>query len=162
MILPDYMIRERMVLGDAGERHILEPWSERTVANGMSYGVSCAGYDIRAKQDVTLEPKGFALLSSVEHFWMPDDVTAFVHDKSTWARRGLTVYNTVIECAWKGWLTIEASNLGNDTLRIRAGDPIAQIIFHQMAAPPERTYAGGKYDNQADEPVSAIMEDIEA
>ena len=30
-----------------------------------------------------------------------------VHDKSTWARRGLVVQNTVIEPGWHGYLTIE-------------------------------------------------------
>lgn len=158
MILPDYMIRERRVLGDDGDRHILEPWSERGVANGMSFGLSCAGYDIRAKQNAVLDTGEFRLLSSIEHFWMPSDLVGIVHDKSTWARRGLAVQNTVIESGWKGHLTIEVTNHGRELLRIQPGDPIAQIIFHQMAAPPERTYAGGKYDNQPDRPVEAIRE----
>lgn len=156
MILPDFKIRE-LVVGDG--RHVLEPWSERTVQNGMSYGLSCAGYDIRTKQGVVLPPGGFSLLSSIEHFHMPDDVIGIVHDKSTWARRGLAAQNTVIESGWIGWLTLEVSNHSPDVIEIRAGDPIAQILFHQMAAPPEQVYRG-KYHNQADRPVGAISEEV--
>jgi dCTP deaminase len=36
-----------------------------------------------------------------------------VHDKSTWARRGLVVQNTVIEPGWHGYqTTIELTNHG--------------------------------------------------
>ena len=158
MILPDYMIRDLRV----GEgRHVLEPWSERAVRNGMSFGLSCAGVDIRTKQGVVLPPGGFSLLSSVEHFHMPDDVIGIVHDKSTWARRGLAAQNTVIECGWRGWLTLEVSNHSPEVIEICEGDPIAQIIFHQMAAPPERAYQG-KYQDQADRPVEALSEGASA
>lgn len=156
MILPDWMIREREVNGPFGPRQILTPWNERSKASGMSYGLSCAGYDIRSKQGATLAPGQFVLLSSVENFVMPDDVIGIVHDKSTWARRGLSVFNTVIESSWTGWLTIEAVNHGAESLKIHEGDPIAQIIFHQMAAPPERGYSG-RYQNQTDEPVPAKL-----
>lgn len=154
MILPDFMIRDLRV-GDG--RHVVEPFCERTVTNGLSGGLSHAGYDIRTKQRTKLAPGCFVLLSSIEHFWMPDDCIATVKDKSTWARRGLSVFNTVLEPGWIGNLTIEAVNHGHQVVEIQAGDPIAQIVFEQMAAPPERAYAG-KYQNQADEPVPALRE----
>lgn len=153
MILPDHMLRA--VLTD-GHR-IVEPFHERTVQNGMSFGLSIAGYDIRCKQDIVLTPGGFSLGSTVERFTMPNDVVGIVHDKSTWARRGLSVYNTVIECGWVGWLTIELANHGPNTLTIAAGDPIAQVLFHRLAAPPEALYVG-KYQGQPDEPVPARVE----
>lgn len=151
-ILPDFMIREIRV---SDGRHIVVPFIERTPVNGMTAGLSCAGYDIRTKQAVTMEPGDFALLSSIEHFWMPADVIGRVCDKSTWARRGIAVQTTVIEPSWKGWLTLEVSNHGRDTIMIEAGDPIAQVLFEQMAAPPERPY-DGRYQDQEDRPVEAI------
>jgi dCTP deaminase len=151
-ILPDFMIRELRV-GDG--RHVVEPWIERAPVNGMTAGLSCAGYDIRSKEGWMLAPGSFVLVSSVEHFWMPNDLVGRVADKSTWARRGLAVQNTVIEPGWRGWLTLEVTNHGPGPLHIHAGDPIAQIIFEQMLAPPEKPYAG-RYQDQADEPVPAL------
>lgn len=151
-ILPDWMIRDLRV----GEgRHVVEPFIERTPINGMTGGLSFAGYDIRAKQGVMMRPGDFKLLSSVEHFHMPADLVGRVMDKSTWARRGLAVQTTLIEPGWSGWLTIEVTNHGDGSIRIEAGDPIAQIVFERMEAPPERAYSG-RYQSQPDRPVKAI------
>jgi hypothetical protein len=66
--------------------------------HGVSYGLSEAGYDLRIKQAITLHPlRRFAIASTMERFNMPENFVAIVHDKSTWARRGLSVFNTVIE-----------------------------------------------------------------
>lgn len=122
--------------------------------HGVSYGMSEGGYDVRIKQSVTLHPfKRFALASTIERFTMPTNLVAIVHDKSTWARRGLSVFNTVIEPDWCGWLTLELIYHGWKPLHIPAGAGIAQAIFHQIAVPA--SYGNGKYQNQANEPVRA-------
>ena len=88
---------------------------------------------------------------------MPDDLVAFVHDKSTWARRGLSLFNTVIEPGWRGFLTLELVNHSDEQLMVSAGDPIAQIIFMRMEEPTERPYTG-KYQDQARGPQAARNE----
>ena len=124
--------------------------------HGVSHGLSEAGYDLRIKQGVTLTPESrFTLASTVERFQMPPDLIGIVHDKSTWARQGLSVFNTVIESGWEGWLTLELVYHGNGTLRIPAGAGIAQVIFHRIEEPANYS---GKYQGQADMPVPAIME----
>ena len=124
--------------------------------HGVSFGLSEAGYDIRIKQDVVLHPlRRFALASTIERFQMPSDLVGVVHDKSTWARRRLSVFNTVIESGWEGFLTLELVYHGWKPLRIAAGSGIAQVLFHQLHTPTRYT---GKYQNQADRPVSAILE----
>jgi len=130
------------------------PFHERTVHNGMSYGLSHAGYDVRIAETLTLMPGGFALASTVEEFFMPTDLIAFVHDKSTWARRGLSLFNTVIEPGWNGFLTLELVNNSARELFVGEGDPIAQIIFMQMSEPTEKPYTG-KYQNQKRGPQGA-------
>ena len=58
---------------------------------GVSHGMSEAGYDIRIAQDIVLHPfRRFRLASTMERFQMPTDMVAIIHDKSTWARRGLS------------------------------------------------------------------------
>lgn len=130
--------------------------------NGISYGLSEAGYDIRVKQDLnfghmTLWGKAarFQLASAIEEFQMPDNLVAIVHDKSSLARQGVSVFNTVIEPGWKGFLTLEIVYHGNSPIRIPAGTGIAQVIFHQVKEPASYD---GKYQNQADMPVAAKFE----
>lgn len=136
--------------------------------HGVSHGLTEAGYDIRIKQAVIFYPsenqlmvdgewvKGrFTIASTVEHFIMPNDLVGVVHDKSTWARKGLSVFNTVLEPSWKGFLTLELVYHGSEVLHIPAGAGIAQILFHKI----ENTAAyEGKYQNQPDEPVAAKHE----
>lgn len=152
---------------------------------GVSHGMSEAGYDIRIAEDITFSPGEkqwwkfwgfgptiirysknaewpdpiihgrFCLASTLEEFQMPSNLTGIVHDKSTWARRGLSVYNTVIEPGWSGFLTLELSFSGEEPLTIPAGAGIAQVIFHQTA---EEAVYDGKYQNAKAGPQKAILE----
>jgi len=125
-------------------------------AHGVSYGLSEAGYDIRIKQEVRLNPENrFALASTVERFHMPVHLVGIVHDKSTWARQALSVFNTVIEPGWEGYLTLELVYHGNGELIIPAGVGIAQVLFHALVN--DASYGDGKYQNQPDQPVEAKL-----
>lgn len=136
----------------------VDPFCERTVLHGMSYGVGAAGYDVRVAESVLLLPGAFALASTMERFEMPDDVLGIVHDKSSWARKGIAAQNTVIEPGWRGFLTLELTNHGNETILILGGSPIAQIIFHRLEEPADAPYSG-KYQDQERGPQAARYED---
>lgn len=152
MILPSQHIRARCI-----QDNLISPFHEREVINGMTFGLGPAGYDVRIKQKVTLMRGEFALASTIERFHMPNDLLAKVADKSSWARRGIAIQNTIIEPGWSGWLTLEITNHGHCPVDIAAGSSIAQILFLQLADPTEMSYAG-KYQDQANEPVAAIYE----
>jgi dCTP deaminase len=144
-----------MILSGSTIRELvgIEPFSERAQLHGMSYGLGPAGYDVRLRQALDLEPGGFFLGSIIEHLTMPRDVIAFVHDKSTLARLGLALQNTVIEPGWRGYLTVEISNHGKERVRLCAGSPIAQLIFHRTDVPC--VGYSGKYQDQGVMPVGA-------
>ena len=139
--------------------------NEKRREHGVSWGLSEAGYDIRIKQDIVFGCNGnlsvdgefvegnFTIASAIEEFHMPNNLVGIVHDKSTWARQGLSVFNTVIENGWCGWLTLELLYHGSEGLHIPAGAGIAQVIFHETI---ERASYDGKYMNQPDRPVEAI------
>lgn len=136
-----------------------------------SYGLSECGYDIRLKQKVTFIPQqgnnpsmlsscelklgigNFLLASAMEEFQMPTNLMGTVRDKSTWARCGLSVFNTVIEPGWNGFLTLELVYHGRERLVLPAGSGIAQVIFEELR---DHGHYVGKYQNQADEPVAPI------
>jgi dCTP deaminase len=137
--------------------NLIHPWVERSISHGMTYGIGPAGYDIRIAQGLVLPTGKFQLVSSMEHFEMPNDLLAQVVDKSTWARKGLCVQNTVIEPGWVGYLTLELTNHSHLPIYIKQGMPIAQIVFCKLDHPTAEPYRG-KYQNQDDRPVPAILE----
>ena len=179
MILSNQSIRSRCM---DFERPMVTPYvGGKQVFDGMSYGTSHAGYDIRVAQDIVLYPvnltnlfinalpnsirkflklqrrPSFTLASSVEHFQIPNDVLSKLCDKSTLARMGLAVQNTVMEPGWTGWLTLELANVGEDVITLRKGSPIGQMIFYELDYVTEVPYSG-KYQNQANRPVEPIKE----
>jgi dCTP deaminase len=136
---------------------MIEPFCKRGVIRGMSYGLSACGYDVRIAEHVRLDRGAFALASTIEHFDLPADVVGMLCDKSTWARRGLSIFNTVSEPGWRGHLTLELVNHGPETLILWPGDPIGQMVFHRLDQPTDLPYSG-KYQNQDKGPQSAREE----
>ena len=153
---------------------------EKVVAHGMSYGLGEAGYDIRIKQEIRFYPVNpdaefkkfrvmsftndsfmndaegrFTIASAIEEFQMPTHLLGRVCDKSSWARKGLSVFNTVVEPDWKGYLTLELVYHGNTELIIPAGAPIAQVIFEEVKNPAQYN---GKYQGQTSEPTPSKYE----
>lgn len=150
MILPSQHIRA------LAPRPVL-PFEERKLhpGSGMTYGLGPAGYDVRVEQSLLLKPGAFALASTIEKFRIPNDILAFVHDKSSWARKGLAVQNTVIEPGWRGFLTLELTNHSDKPIHIISGSPIAQIIFHRLEAATDAPYRG-RYQDQFAGPQPAL------
>lgn len=147
------IINGKALLDAAPIKHM---FTKKFTENGISFGLTEAGYDIRLKQGITLSPdRPFALVSAMEEFQMPGCLIGVVHDKSTHARRGIAVQNTVIEPGWRGFLTLELTYHGRDNVTLPAGIGIAQVIFHELAEP---AHYSGKYQDQADEPVEAKYE----
>lgn len=151
---------------------ILHPCHERTEEHGLTYGLGPCGYDLRLdlgkewlgrginrplprgdeafpslQEEIYMRPQAFILAAAQERFTMPDEVMGRVCDKSTLARRGLSVFNTVIEPGWRGFLTLELVNHSNRVIRLVQGQAIAQVIFERLDGPTELSY-NGKYQDQ--------------
>jgi dCTP deaminase len=152
---------------------ILGMYTKKMKFKGTSYGLSEAGYDIRIQQNVLFindafgartvvrEPEGeevihnghFVLASSVEIFETPTNLVGTVKDKSSWARKGLSVFNTVIEPGWNGFLTLELVYNGYEEMEIYSGQGIAQVLYGSLSDVGD--YGLGKYQNQEAKPVSS-------
>jgi dCTP deaminase len=125
----------------------------------LTHGLGPAGYDLTLdwadpQGFRVLEPGEFRLGAANERFELPNNVIGMVYDKSSWARRGLSLFNTVVEPGWGGWLTIELTNLGKESLFLPQGVPIAQVVFSYLDEPTDNPY-NGKYQDQARGPQSA-------
>lgn len=103
-----------------------------------------------ASNGFVIPPKGFVLAKTMEYFRIPPRVTALVKDKSTYARCGIHVQNTVLEAGWEGEVTLEISNYLNRPVLLRPGQGIVQILFHTAKDDCSITYGarGGKYMGQ--------------
>lgn len=143
MILSAQTIR-KMKLVDP----LREPYID---SQGNSAGLSACGYDLTLAQGVTVKPGQFILASTVERFNLPINVAAIIHDKSSLARRGLVVQNTIAEPGWHGYLTLELTNHGKAPITIFQKSAICQAVFHCLDAPTELPYKG-RYQNQGRDP----------
>ena len=164
--ISDFSYEDRLI------HPMIKPFVERGVVRGRSHGLSSAGYDICVKHfldeegnlldRVRMNPGDFVLASSAERIIMPKDLICIVHDKSSWAREGLAIQNTVLEPGWEGYITLELSfHRPKHSIKLQAGDPIAQLIFHRLDEPTDQPY-NGKYQNQEDKPVEAKLETSDA
>ena len=138
--------------------NIFNPCYNKTIdeKTNLSYGCGAASYDIRLAEDIDLYEGLVTLASATERFIMPSDVCGVVHDKSSLARAGILVQNTFIDPGWRGYLTLEISyhqltdspNI-TKSLKLTAGMPIAQIVFHRLDEITHRPYSGQYQDQQA-------------
>lgn len=164
MVIPGHLIPHTIVT----------PFHGRIIheETGLSGGLSYVGYDVHLDQDLIIPYGTFVLGSTVENFNMPNWCMGVVHDKSTLARQGIFVQNTVIEPGWTGFLTLEISatprisdsltaDLGyrgrTTGFTLVKGQPIAQVVFHKLMEPVRSGY-NGKYQNQPRGPQESILE----
>jgi dCTP deaminase len=183
-LLPDHEIA-RLVKAC----RLIDPFEPGHVREGViSYGLSSYGYDCRLAPELlwiqpaggfTIDPKtmdpqrfthqagnvltlpanSFALGRTIERFELPRDISGLIVNKSTYARAGLLVSTTWLECGWRGTVTLGISNLNNRPARIYAHEGIAQVLFLRGAAEPLRSYADrdGLYQDQREITVSQVF-----
>lgn len=136
---------------------LLDPFVERGVVRGRSYGLSACTYDLRISHNLLLPVGQGRLAATIERFRIPTNVCGSVLDKSSWARVFVSAFNTHLDPGWQGYLTVELVNLGTEVVDYQAGDPLCQVKFEWLDLPTDLPY-GGKYQNQGPEPVQSRQE----
>lgn len=159
-VLPDWMIKAAALQG------MIQPFNEEQL-NPASYDLllgdellieSAEGPELRPYplgdhdegRPYLLVPGQFVLASTVETFALPDFVAARFVLKSSRAREGLQhLLAGWCDPGWHGSrLTLELKNVRQlQPIRLWPGMKIGQMVFHQMAAAPDRSYAEtGRYN----------------
>ena len=99
------------------------------------------------------KPGQFVLACTVETFHLPDDIAAQFMLKSSRARSGLEhLMAGYCDPGWHGSvLTLELHNSRQlHPVALWPGMKIGQMVFHQMAGIPQRSYAvTGRYNGDA-------------
>lgn len=107
----------------------------------------------------TLRPGMFVLGSTTEHVQIPGHLAARLEGKSSLGRLGLIIHATAgyIDPGFRGYLTLELTNVGIFPIRLRVGMAIAQLTLLRMESEPDRLYGhpdlGSRYQNQGPMPV---------
>lgn len=142
------------------QQGMITPFAADQVRQGISYGVSSYGYDVRCADEFKIftnarnalvdpknfdpdsfiehtgesciiPPNSFALARTVEYFKIPHDVLVICLGKSTYARCGIIVNVTPLEPEWEGHVTLEFSNTTPLPAKIYANEGVAQMLFFQ-------------------------------
>ncbi len=125
MILSSCSLKQRLGVsaGDGGV--VLEP-----------YGTECqqpASYDLRTAEDYTLERGMMTLVATMEWVELPRDLAATLRCRSSYARRGLLLSGGFVDPGFRGHLTLCLVNMGAESVSVRAGDRIVQMIFSEVS-----------------------------
>jgi dUTP pyrophosphatase len=95
-----------------------------------------AGLDLRAAEDVLLQPFERHLVSTGLAVAIPDGYAGFVQPRSGLAiKQGLSILNTpgLVDAHYRGELKIIAINLDPSTpIQIHKGDRIAQLVIQSV------------------------------
>ncbi|MDO4796401.1 MAG: dUTP diphosphatase [Coriobacteriales bacterium] len=95
-----------------------------------------AGLDLRANEDVTLEPFQRRLISTGLAIAIPEGYAGFVQPRSGMAlKRGLSLANTpgLIDAHYRGELKVAAVNLDSEhSIHIAKGERIAQLVIQRV------------------------------
>ena len=104
--------------------------------------------EIEAEKGFYLKPKMFILATTMEYIELPNNLTAFVEGRSSIGRMGLFIQNAGwVDPGFKGEITLELFNTSENTIHIKPGQRVGQLIFAAMDQDAENPY-DGKYQVQ--------------
>ncbi|WP_209476607.1 dCTP deaminase [Thermococcus stetteri] len=140
MMLPDWKIRKEI---------LIEPFSEESLQP--------AGYDLRVGTEaymngevvnvkdaggLTIPPKTYALVLTLERIKLPDDVMGDMKLRSSLAREGVIGSFAWVDPGWDGNLTLALFNASNEPVRLDYGERFVQIAFIRLEGPAKNPYRG--------------------
>jgi len=90
-------------------------------------------YDYDSKEYYIILPAhSFALAKSVEYIKLPSNIKAFLHCKSTYARCGLHINNTVIQAGFQGNIVLELSNNTDFDIKVYIFEGLGELSFIEI------------------------------
>ena len=176
MILSDKtiskMIEEKTLLIEPITKEQIQPASVDirlgntfSVVDDTPSGIITLGSKIEYKSIVTdtylILPGQFVLATTMEHFELPDDLTAFVEGRSSLGRMGLFIQNAGwVDPGFKGEITLELYNANRCAIELKAGRRVGQLVFAKMDDSALNPY-NGKYQGQKGATGSRVFMDFD-
>ncbi|WP_373427642.1 dUTP diphosphatase [Arthrobacter sp. B3I9] len=95
-----------------------------------------AGADLRAREDVVLEPGQRRLVPTGVSIALPDGFVALIHPRSGLAtKHGLTVVNApgTVDAGYRGEIAVTLLNTDrHEAIELKRGDRIAQMVIQRV------------------------------
>jgi len=95
-----------------------------------------AGADLRAREDVVLQPGERKLVPTGVAIALPDGFVALIHPRSGLAtKHGLTIVNApgTVDAGYRGEISVTLLNTdANQSIELRRGDRIAQMLIQRV------------------------------
>lgn len=109
-----------------------------------------------------LKPGDFILASTKEKVNIPDYLCGLIAGRSSIGRLGIEIHQTAgfIDPGFQGKITLEIVNNSRNTIRLKEGMRIAQLILYKMEESCENSYSG-KYQNAGEAEGSKLIEDYQ-
>ncbi|NVO66651.1 dCTP deaminase [Methanofollis tationis] len=139
MILSSAEIRSRLAAPADRGRLVITPFADTSLQP--------ASYDLRAEGDLSLQPGGCTLVSSLERVELPSDLAATLRCRSSYARRGLLLGGGFVDPGFRGQLTLCLVNMGTDAIPLARGDRVVQMILHEVSG-GAHSYEGRYQDSE--------------
>lgn len=117
----------------------------------VPFETSClnpAGYDLRSSGVIVIKPKQYELTATLETVELGLNIMASLHIRSSLAREGLIGSFAVVDPGFRGELTLNLHNDGQEEITIRKGEPIVQIVFQKLGRPARKGYSGLYQDSR--------------
>lgn len=101
-----------------------------------------AGYDLRSASKLTMKPKHYQLIATLERVELGLNIMASLHIRSSLAREGVIGSFAAVDPGFRGQLTLNLHNYGENAVAIGEGEPIVQIVFHKLGRGAAQGYSG--------------------
>ena len=102
---------------------------------------------------ITLYPKSFYILSTIERIKFCDRIVGFIQGRSSIARIGINVHNAgYFDAGFEGTATLEVTNLTNYPINVPKNTRICQMVFARTGKPsaiPYNLKKDQKYQGQS-------------
>lgn len=144
--------------------HLLQPHSyDCTLDTMIKFAKYSEEFDERrwdtrsCAEGLWLNPREFALASTVEFFHIPQYVVGFVQGKSSIGRNGLQIENAgLIDAGFSGAITLELYNMAPWPIKLTKGMSICQIHFTGVDMPLVKNYSKTGHYNGQKGPTEAV------
>ena len=136
-VLSDLEILESLKNGDIR----LEP-------KDLSACLNPSGYDLRCSSNVVLKPKKYELVATLENVELGLNIVAFMHIRSSLAREGIIGSFAVVDPGFRGQLTLNLLNVSDEEIKVKHGERIVQIVFHNLGEKSKKGYSGSYQDSK--------------
>ena len=110
-----------------------------------------AGYDLRASQDITIEPGKIALVPTGVSVELLSTSVGYVTGRSSMNSAGIIVLQGVIDPGYRGEIKVVLQNFTEESYHIKKGERIAQMLLLEFqraqvveGKAPQNTSRGAK------------------